>query len=75
MPGTELEVQALQQRQDLTLEGDCLLFVQEGKLIVDLPLGDYRVLEQGDSILLPPGIPLALQPVAGWAILTWHGPR
>ena len=75
MPGTDLEVQVLAERVALTLDAGCLLLVSEGQVIVDLPEGEFRVLEVGDSLMLPAATPLALQPVAGQAILTWHNPR
>lgn len=75
MPGTDLEVQALAERTLLEPGANCLLLVNEGRLIVDLPGGEFRVLEAGDSLMLPAATELALQPVAGQAVLTWHHPR
>lgn len=75
VPGTALEVQALAEANQLVLRATSLILVQEGRLIVDLPDGDFRVLERGDSLMLPAGPQLKLQPVAGQAILTWHAAR
>jgi glyoxylate utilization-related uncharacterized protein len=75
VPGTDLEVQALAERTLLEPAANCLLIVIEGQLIVDLPGGAFRVLEAGDSLMLPAATQLALQPVAGQAVLTWHHPR
>lgn len=57
------------------MERSALLVVLQGQVIVDLPGGDFRVLEQGDSLTLPSLVDLALQPVAGQAVLAWHSPR
>ena len=68
-------MQALAERSQLAPGANCLLVVIEGQLIVDLPGGEFRVLEAGDSLMLPAATALALQPVAGQAVLTWHHPR
>lgn len=75
MPGTTIEVQALSVRVAVPAGAPALLLVHEGQLIVDLPDGQFRVLEAGDSLMLPVGVPVTLQPVAGQAILSWHDPR
>lgn len=75
MPGADLEVQALDARVEVLPPKGCLLLVNVGKVIVDLPNGEFRVLDVGDSLMLPVATPVALQPVAGQAILIWHHPR
>ncbi len=75
VPGADLEVQALNARLEVLQPTDCLLLVNVGRVIVDLPAGEFRVLEVGDSLMLPATTPAALQPVAGQAILIWHHPR
>lgn len=75
MPGTALEVQALTERLELVTDSAYLLVLLEGQLIVDLPAGDFRVLTPGDSLQLGAELAVALQPVAGQAVLTWHAPR
>ncbi len=75
MPGTGIEVQALSVRLEVPTAVPALLLVHVGQLIVDLPDGQFRVLEVGDSLMLPAGAPVTLQPVAGQAILSWHHPR
>ncbi len=52
-----------------------MLLLLEGRLIVDLPLGEYRLLERGDLIELAPGAAVALQPVASQAMVAWLKPR
>lgn len=51
VPGTDLQVQAL--AEPVPLDGAPIwLLLLEGKLIVDLPHGDFRLLKVGDSLAL-----------------------
>jgi hypothetical protein len=48
------------------------LLALDGAVIVDLPHGDFRVLQRGDALELPAGSAVALQPVKEAATLLWH---
>lgn len=75
VPGSGLSAQELRTRASRQLAHPQLLLVLEGSLVVDLPEGQFRVLKQGDSLLLPAGSQAALQPIAGQAILVWVDAR
>lgn len=48
------------------------LLVLAGTLILDLPHGDFRILERGDALHLPDGVPGTLQGLEGPALLLWR---
>jgi hypothetical protein len=50
IPNTTLEVLSLSKKQTLTLAQNTWLLVLEGEVIIDLPYGDFRVLNVGDSL-------------------------
>ncbi len=72
VPGTDLSVRRLAERRWETTTAPSWLLVLEGRLIVDLPHGDFRILERGDALHLPAGLELALQAVEGEALLVWR---
>jgi hypothetical protein len=63
VPGTGLEVLALEGPQARTLEQPLWLATLEGELIVDLPHGDFRILKAGDSLRLEPPLSITLNPL------------
>jgi len=71
VPGVALHVQALAPRSPLQADPGATLLVLEGRLVVDLPQGDYRVLERGDLFRLPEGPPARLQALASQALVAW----
>jgi hypothetical protein len=48
------------------------LLALDAAVIVDLPYGDFRVLQRGDALDLPAGVDLALQPVGDAVAVLWH---
>lgn len=70
VPGTPFEVSLVEARSEERLPGDRWLLLLSGKLIIDLPHGDFRILESGDSLRLPGGLEVACQPVEA-AIVLW----
>lgn len=48
------------------------LLALDGALIVDLPYGDFRVLQRGDALELPADVDVRLQPVATAVAVLWH---
>ena len=63
VPGTSLEVLALESATSLTLERSVWLVCLQGEVIIDLPHGDFRVLKVGDSVHLEAGLSLSLNPL------------
>lgn len=63
VPGTDLEVLALEQATVLTLERPVWLACLQGEVILDLPHGDFRVLKAGDSVHLDAGLSLTMNPL------------
>jgi len=72
IPGTDLAVRRLTRRRHERNEHASWLLVLEGRLIVDLPFGDFRILERGDALHLPSGVEVALQAVEGEALVLWR---
>ena len=72
VPGTDLSVRRLAERRRETTAAASWVLVLEGRLIVDLPHGDFRILERGDALHLPAGIELVLQAVEGEALVVWR---
>ncbi|HEX7021614.1 MAG TPA: hypothetical protein VF171_02075 [Trueperaceae bacterium] len=69
VPGTRLEVRALHENLSLRLEVPLWLCVLAGELLVDLPHGDFRRLERGDSLHLEAGVDLGFVPLEETVIL------
>ncbi len=72
VPGTDLTVRRVAERVDERTTAATWLLVLEGRLIVDLPHGDFRILDRGDALQLPGGLELALQSVEREALLLWR---
>lgn len=72
VPGTDLGVRRLKGRVRERSRHAVWLLVLEGRLIVDLPHGDFRILERGDAIHLPAELAVALQSVEGEALVVWR---
>ncbi|MEJ2292477.1 MAG: hypothetical protein P8Y13_11680 [Deinococcales bacterium] len=72
VPGTDLSVRRLAERRRETTSAASWVLVLEGRLIVDLPHGDFRILERGDALHLPAGLELDLQSVEGEALVLWR---
>lgn len=47
------------------------LLALDAALIVDLPFGDFRVLQRGDALELPADVDLRLQPVGDAVAVLW----
>lgn len=75
MPGAGFTVQLITRPTPVADAAGALLLLLEGKLIVDLPLGDFRVLDPHDLVSLPTGVEIVLQPVASQAVVAWLTPR
>jgi hypothetical protein len=69
VPGTQLEVLVLNSSQNLTLDKPLWILVLEGEVIIDLPFGDFRVLKQGESLHLPVGLNVTMQPLKEAVVL------
>lgn len=69
VPGTSFEVSLVEERTDLQLNEERWLLLLSGELIIDLPHGDFRILQAGDSLRLPDGLDLACQPVQPSTVL------
>lgn len=70
VPGTPFEVSYVEERSEERLDGDRWLLLLSGELIIDLPHGDFRILEAGDSLRLPRGVAISCQPVQA-AVVLW----
>ncbi len=69
VPGTALEVEAIERAAEQTLDHDLWLLVLQGEVIVDLPHGDFRHLKVGDSLTLVAGLRLSLTPLRATVVL------
>lgn len=69
VPGTDLKVRALTKVTQLKLTVPLWLVVLEGDLIIDLPFGDFRNVQQGDSLRLEAGLELTLTPLKETVLL------
>lgn len=71
VPGTAFIVRRLDGRRRERLEAAAWCLVLAGDLIIDLPLGAFRILKTSDALHLPAGVELGLQSVGGPAVLAW----
>lgn len=73
VPGADLRLQRIAEGHEPELNASMWLVVLDGRVIVDLPHGDFRVLERLDALRLPARLGCRLVPVDGAAIVAWHG--
>ncbi|MFO7544598.1 MAG: hypothetical protein R6W77_03790 [Trueperaceae bacterium] len=73
VPGADLRLQRIDGSHEPELNASAWLVVLDGRVIVDLPHGDFRVLERLDALRLPAHLDCRLVPVDGAAIVAWHG--
>jgi len=72
LPGRAWVAARLERRVDWRLTVPRWLLALDAALIVDLPYGDFRVLQRGDALELPADVELSLQPVGDAVSLLWH---
>lgn len=72
VPGTDLSVRRIDRPAPHQGAAGAWLAVLDGRLIIDLPHGDFRILERGDALHLPAGVPATLQGVEGAALVLWR---
>jgi hypothetical protein len=72
IPGRPWVAARLERAATWTLARRRWLLAVDAAVIVDLPHGDFRVLQRGDALELPAGLAVALQPVKEAATLLWH---
>jgi len=72
LPGRAWVAARIERRVHWRLDRPRWLLALDAALIVDLPHGDFRVLQRGDALELPAGIDLSLQPIADAVALLWH---
>ena len=72
VPGRPWVAARLERSTTWSLERSRWLLAVDAAVIVDLPHGDFRVLQRGDALELPAGLAVALQPVKEAATLLWH---
>ena len=75
VPGEPIAVQQLLAPHDLDGSEARWLLVLSGEVIVDLALGDFRVLRQGDALAFPVGVTATLRSVSAPAVVVWHQGR
>ncbi len=75
VPGRPWVAARLERATTWTLERSRWLLALDAAVIVDLPYGDFRVLQRGDALELPAGSAVAVQPVKEAATLLWHDDR
>jgi hypothetical protein len=72
LPGRAWVAARLERRVEWRLQRPRWLLALDAAVIVDLPYGDFRLLQRGDALELPAGTEVALQPVADAVSLLWH---
>lgn len=72
VPGRPWVAARLERATSWSLVRPRWLLAVDAAVIVDLPYGDFRVLQRGDALELPAGLAVALQPVKEAATLLWH---
>lgn len=72
LPGRAWVAARLERRVAWRLQRPRWLLALDAAVIVDLPYGDFRVLQRGDALELPADTDIALQPVADAVSLLWH---
>lgn len=72
VPGTGLSVRRFAGPRRERLAEAVWLLVLDGRLVIDLPHGDFRILDRGDALHLPASVEVSLRAVEGEALLLWH---
>ncbi len=72
LPGRPWVAARLEGRVGWRLTRRRWLLALDDAVIVDLPYGDFRVLQRGDALELPAGVDLVLQPVGDAVSVLWH---
>jgi len=72
LPGRPWVTARLEGRVGWRLTRRRWLLALDDAVIVDLPYGDFRVLQRGDALELPAGVDLVLQPVGDAVSVLWH---
>lgn len=72
LPGRPWVAARIERRVTWRLASARWLLALDAAVIVDLPYGDFRVLQRGDALELPADTDLALQPVGDGVSLLWH---
>lgn len=63
VPGTEFEVAYYASARAETTGRALWLLLLSGKLIIDLPHGDFRIMNPGEALWLPAGLELSYKPL------------
>ncbi|MDF1524184.1 MAG: hypothetical protein P1P87_15375 [Trueperaceae bacterium] len=72
IPGRPWATARLERPVAWRLERARWLLALDAPLIVDLPFGDFRVLQRGDALELPAGLDVRVQPVRDAVTALWH---
>ena len=72
LPGQAWVAARLERRVGWQLARPRWLLTLDAAAIVDLPFGDFRLLERGDALELPGGVEVWVQPVGDAVSLLWH---
>ncbi len=72
VPGRPWVAARLERPTAWTLVRPRWLLAIDAAVIVDLPHGDFRVLQRGDALELPGDLAVTIQPVKEAATLLWH---
>ena len=72
VPGTDLCVRRFTGPRREAPASRVWLLVLHGRLVVDLPHGDFRILECGDALHLPGGLKLSVRAVEDEALVLWR---
>lgn len=72
LPGQPWVAARLERRVTWRLDRSRWLLALDAAVIVDLPYGDFRLLQRGDALELPASVEVAVQPVGEGVSLLWH---
>lgn len=71
LPGRPWVAARLERRVSWRLTRPRWLLALDGAAIVDLPHGDFRMLQRGEAVELPAGVEAAVQPIGDAVALLW----